>query len=224
MTMTPHEFIKSLAEGYQRARVPVKEHKKLSRGESRSIASEAEDMLAYYLIDRIKGVDHIFINQTLTSVLNGREERRKPNLVICRGDEIRMLIDLKMDLGYKRDEFRDSINGVDTLVEKLRGQEFRLQKKVDHGVVPLIKTLSKNAKYVFVVISNQNIGGEKFRRIEELASGLDNTGLFVLLRGKHLNGPEFYGRSLDDVMTAVDGYISQDDFVKLETLLNESLA
>ena len=49
MAMTPRQFIESLAEAYQKARVPLKEHKKLSRGESRSIASEAEDRFAYYL-------------------------------------------------------------------------------------------------------------------------------------------------------------------------------
>jgi hypothetical protein len=84
--------------------------------------------------------------------------------------------------------------------------------------------LSKNAKYVFVVVSNQNIGREKFEKIEALASELDNTGLFVLLRGKHLNGEEFYGRSPEYIMNVINGYISQDDFTELDALLNESLA
>jgi len=224
MAMTPRQFIESLAEAYQKARVPLKEHKKLSRGESRSIASEAEDRFAYYLIGRLRSADHIFINQTLTSVSWGREERLKPDLVICRGDEIRMLIDLKMDLGYKRFEFSDSMREVDKRVGKLRGQKFSLWEKIGDGRDRHEKTLSKNAKYLFVVISDQNINANQFKDVETSASKLGNTGLFTLLRGIHLNHNSLYGRNLDDVMAEVSGHICHEAFRNLEALLIEALA
>lgn len=108
-TLMSGRFIESVVDAYRAARVPIQPHPKLSRGESRAIASETEDRFAYYLIDRLKNVDHIFINQTITSVLHGAKERIKPDLVICHGEEIRALIDLKMDLGYKRTEFSESM-------------------------------------------------------------------------------------------------------------------
>jgi len=222
--MTPSKFIESLVKAYRNAKVPLQWHPKLSRGESRSIASEAEDRFAYYLIERLKIIDHIFINQTLTSLLNGREERINPDLVICRGDEIRMLIDLKMDLGYQRKEFSDSMKKIEKLVKKLRGQKFSLWKKVGYVRERLEKTLSINAKYVFVVISDKNIDSKQFESIEMLASKFNNTELFVLLRGIHLNDRSFQGRSQKYVMRMAKCHICQESFDKLETLLIESLA
>jgi hypothetical protein len=157
MTVMPDRFIESLVDAYRAARLPVQPHPKLSRGESRAIASEAEDRFAYYLIDRLKNVGHIFINQTITSVSNGAKKRIKPDLVICHGEEIRVLIDLKTDLGYQRRQFSDSMKKVDELISKIRGQKISLWKKVGEGRERLERTLSKSAKYVLVVVSDQNI-------------------------------------------------------------------
>ena len=52
MTMTPDRFLESVVEAYRRAREPIQSHDKISRGESRAIASETEDLFAYYLINR----------------------------------------------------------------------------------------------------------------------------------------------------------------------------
>ena len=214
------QFIESIVDAYRAARVPVQPHPKLSRGESRAIASEAEDRFAYYLIDRLKSMDHIFINQPITSVLNGEKERIKPDLAICHGEEIRVLIDLKMDIGYKRTEFLDSMKKVDKLISEIRGQKFSLWKKVGEGRERLERTLSKNAKYVFVVISDQNINKKQFTEIEKSGSKLNNTALFVLLRGVH---PNVYGQSRDDTVAQMKQHICNESFQKLDVLLKQSL-
>lgn len=216
MTMTPDQFIESLVKAYRAARVPVRRHPKLSRGESRAIASEAEDLFAYYLIGRLKNVDHIFINQTITSVSNGMRKRIKPDLVICRGEEIRVLVDLKMDLGYKRTEFSDSMKKVDKLIPKLRGQQFSLWKKVGEGRERLERIFSKRAKYVFVVVSDQNINKKQFTEIEKAASKFKNTSLFVLSRGMH---PNVYGQSRDDTIAKMKQHICNESFQKLAALV-----
>ncbi len=217
MTMMPDQFIESLVDAYRAARVPVQRHSKLSRGESRSIASETEDRFAYYLIDRLKNADHIFINQTITSVSNGAKERIKPDLVICHGEEIRVLIDLKMDLGYKRTEFSDSMKKVHKLISKIRGRKFSLWKKIGEGRERLERTLSKNAKYVFVVISDQNINKKQFTEIEKAGSKLHNTALFVLLRGIH---PNVYGQSRDDTIAKMKRHICNESFQQLDALVD----
>ena len=216
MTMTPDQFIESLVNAYREARVPVRRHPKLSRGESRAIASEAEDLFAYYLIGRLKNVDHIFINQTITSVSNGMRKRIKPDLVICHGEEIRVLVDLKMDLGYKRTEFSDSMKKVDKLIPKLRGQQFSLWKKVGEGRERLERIFSKRAKYVFVVVSDQNINKKQFTEIEKAASKFKNTSLFVLSRGMH---PNVYGQSRDDTIAEMKQHICNESFQKLAALV-----
>jgi hypothetical protein len=214
--MTPDKFIESLVDAYRAARMPVQPHPKLSRGESRAIASETEDRFAYYLIGRLKNADHIFINQTITSVSNGAKERIKPDIVIYRGEEIRVLIDLKMDLGYKRTVFSESMKEVDKLISELRGHKFSLWKKVGEGRERLERTFSKNAMYVFVIISDQNINKKKFTEIEEAGLKLNNTALFVLLRGIH---PNVYGQSRDDTIAKMKQHICNESFKKLDTLI-----
>jgi hypothetical protein len=219
MKMTPEQFIESVVDAYRAARVPVQPHPKLSRGESRAIASETEDRFAYLLITRLRNVDHIFINQTMTSVANGVKERIKPDLVICRAGEIQMLIDLKMDLGYNRSGFPEFMKKVNSLVLKLRGQTFSIWEKIGEKSRRHEKTFSKNARYVFVVMTDQNINKKLFGEVEATASKLDNTAFFVLLRGIH---PNVYGQSRDDTVAKVRRHICSESFHAMETLLERA--
>jgi len=65
--MTPEEFVGEVVNRYVQSRQPIRPHPKLFRGESRSVASETEDLLAYYLVSRIPTIKRIFINQPLTA-------------------------------------------------------------------------------------------------------------------------------------------------------------
>lgn len=128
-----------------------------------------------------------------------------------------MLIDLKMDLGYKRTQFSDSMKKVDELMLKIRGQRFRLRKKVGERRERLERTLAKNAKYVFVVISDQNVSKKQFIEIEKAASKLNNTALLVLLRGVH---PNVYGQSRDDTIAKMKQHVRNESFQKLDALVS----
>jgi hypothetical protein len=219
--MTPNQFIGSLVDAYRNARVPVLQHPKLSRGESRAIASEAEDRFAHYLIGRLTRADHIFINQTITSVAGGARQRIKPDLAICRGDEIRALIDLKMDLGRQRITFADVWKARDVKMADLRGRTFSLWKKEGERRKRIEKTQSQNAKYLFVLISDQNINAAQFKRIEEAGCALRNSRLFVLIRGMY---PNAYGRTRETTVRQIRRHICLDEFDKLDKVLRSALA
>lgn len=190
--MTPQEFITRVIDLYYNARRPLFPHEKVTRGESRSVSSETEDLLAYYLAMRVPSIEHIFINQPLT---RRGHPRLKPDLVICARSQIRALIDVKMDLGYKREKFAATLTSTDAQMEQFRGQTFSLLIK---GQV-LIKgqdtrervalPLAPSAKYLFAIVSEQNIKAELMKTIEVVASSLTRIRLHILTRKGHPNAP-----------------------------------
>jgi hypothetical protein len=74
--MTPEEFVEHIVKAHCEARVPLYPHSKLTRGESRSVASQTEDVLAYYLVLRIPSIERVYINQPLTRQRHPPASRR----------------------------------------------------------------------------------------------------------------------------------------------------
>lgn len=214
--MTPQQFIESIVDAYRAARIPIVPHPRISRGESRSIASETEDRLAQYLVTTVPSIEHIYINQTLTSISKGTDARIKPDLVICVDGKIRLLIDLKMDLGYNRNGFPDAIRKADTIAAAFQGQAVSMWQKVGHKRERLEKTFSDTVKYVFFVVSDQNIDKNLFAAAELVASQLQNTALLVLLPGIH---PNKYGKGRDEALKDVLAHINLNSFSELKSLI-----
>lgn len=75
-----------------------------------------EDRLAYYLVKRLPRIQKIYINQPLSFA----STHIKPDLVILRRGQVRLFIDLKMDLGYKREEFDRSLSRASRHVRAMR--------------------------------------------------------------------------------------------------------
>jgi hypothetical protein len=182
--MAPEEFIGRVVEAYCKARAPLHQHPKLSRGESRSVASEVEDLLAYYLVLRVPAIDRVFINQLL---MRRGHPRLKPDLVICRQSQICALVDVKMDLGYKRDTFDSMLRQADAGMAGLRGQVVSLQVKDGIKRTRLELPLAHGAKYLFAVVSALNVKPSLFKEFEERAASLRNISLHVLTRRCHPN-------------------------------------
>ena len=101
-------------------------------------------------------------------------ERLKPDLVICKPSEVCALVDVKMDLGYQRDDFGPSLRKKNRLMTRLRGQKFRLLARKGNGRDPITLRLSPRAKYLSVVISDRNIAPAHFNEIEKSAASLGN--------------------------------------------------
>lgn len=202
--LTPYGFLESIVDAYRRARMPIMRHRKLSRGESRSIASEAEDRLAHFLISRHPSIERIYINQKLHRVDgNGFY---KPDLVICRGGEVNLLIDLKMDLGYKRNTFRAFMRHLDRRAFRLQGRFVRIDEQDgDKRTKERQCRVAKRAKYVVVAISNRNIGQQEVDAIDIAAKKLRHAEIVFLVKGAHPNErPRTRASILEDVNSSMD--------------------
>jgi hypothetical protein len=182
--MTPEEFVDAVVDAYRRSRDPIRPHEKLYRGESRSVASETEDLLAYYLVTRMPSIERILINQPLTTKIH---PRIKPDLVICQGSQISAFVDVKMDLGYKRDKFDSTLRQADARMTQLRGQVLNAWADNGRKRERTAFSLARNARYLFVIVSDRGVRPDVFRSFEECALSLSNTAMHVLTRGCHPN-------------------------------------
>jgi hypothetical protein len=99
--MNEKQFIARVIESYQIARKPIYSNPKLSRGRSHSVASRVEDLFAFYLVNKIN-CDRIYIDQPISVV--GSKAQIYPDIVIVKNKKITALCDVKMDLGWKRNE------------------------------------------------------------------------------------------------------------------------
>lgn len=213
-------LIEHIINAYRAARNPIFSHPKLTRGESRSVASAVEDIFSFYLVSRYPKINEVFINQTITSTTKGAAFRLKPDIMICQNNSIELMIDLKTDLGYTREGFLSSLRERERQVRKLRGHRFSIQKRVGEGRKHLELTAVANLKYVFVTVTDQNISSPILDKIEALASNQHNTALFILLRGIH---PNVYGLSLKSSFKKVVPHISKRDFNGIDALVREAL-
>ncbi|ODV03554.1 MAG: hypothetical protein ABT20_14520 [Rubrivivax sp. SCN 70-15] len=186
--MTPQAFTTKLVDAYQRARLPLYVNDKLYRGESRSVASEIEDLLALYLVDNVPRIGSIRINQPMCITVHGRRRTIKPDLVLFRDGEVRALVDLKMDLGYKREEILKTFSQASDRMLAMRGQSATFwDGRSSSGGVRRTAACAAAAVYIFVVVSDQNITQSAYSRAEAAARCDDALRLHTLLRGVHPN-------------------------------------
>ncbi len=197
-------------------RIPLRKHPKVRRSESRSIASEVEDLLAFYLASRLPSLDQVFINQAL--IMAG-QPRFKPDLVLCRRSQIGALLDVKIDLGWKRDQFESTLRDTDARMKQLRGKVCSFLVKDGAESERMRLPVFRSAKYFFVVLSDRNITSALCGSFEKCALALRNTKLFVLTRGFHPNQPRF---SKDAILARIK--ICQDAFEQMEQEIEGALA
>jgi hypothetical protein len=207
--MTPRKFFKETVNLYHKARIPKYRHKRIFRGESSSIASETEDLFACYLIGCLPRETMIFINQTITTGTGEERLRIKPDLIITQNRIITAILDLKMDLGYKRNEFPDYWRQRDDLILSLRGKEFSLFiKSGAYRKKRAVLNFASDAKLLFVLVSDQNINPKLLTPVLEMKGKMPNSDLFILSHKIH---PNQYEMSVDDVIRKID--IDEQEFV-----------
>ena len=188
--MAPKELIEEIRSLYENAHIPLYKHERIFRGESRPISSAMEDLFAKYLIEQIPSESLAFINQIITNGSCKNRIRVKPDIMIVRNNEIKALIDLKMDLGYKRNEFLDFWRKRDALLSKMRGKSFHFNKtdgykKSDDNIY-----VSKTAMLYFIIISDQNINSKNLNSLKEKKDSMKNSKLYFLFEGIHPNDPD----------------------------------
>ena len=190
--MTNLDFIKSIIKYYEASRELTvnKSEFNIWRGVSHSISSKAEDLFALFVAERLNNRELEFIvDKTFTLYSNeyGRIQFR-PDLAIVKNGKITHIIDLKMDMGYKR-----SYHETEAFEkEKLKFEIFRRQKfsQVSYkmGKQSTRLTVSKNIINQIVVISEKNEGKEN-NRIDMIncIDKLDWVNIYYLCGGVHPN-------------------------------------
>jgi len=199
--MTPDEFSEKLVSAYQRARQPLYPNGKLHRGESRSVSSEIEDLLACYLAENLPLIDGIRINQPMSIVIDGKRKTIKPDLAVIKNDSIRALVDLKMDLGYKRrpDEIKTMFNKASCLIEAMRDQQASYWNRELAANYRQTVHVSHDVAYIFLVVSDQNISAEAYLNVIAAANAINPHGasLHTLVSRVHPNDPH---RNVGDIL------------------------
>lgn len=148
-------LIKEIVELYHEARTPLYPHDKVERGESRSVFAQTEDLFACYFGNKFSTkLDKVLINQNL--ILKGAENR-KPDITLIRGEEAKVFVDLKMDLGFKRNGFNEIVESTEVWLETARGKPFHYFAKAT-GRTPIEAAVGQGAIWLYIVISNSNMG------------------------------------------------------------------
>lgn len=168
--------------------------RRVHRGRSRIIASITEDLFAKYLYREFREFKkvHIFVDQCIT--LEGRQtESYYPDLVICKKKkknnfEILYMIDLKMDIGWIRNKYKDYMNKSKKICEKMKMAISLKGKKGDvegEDKENYEFCINKKACYDVVVVSSRNAGKLESDLIKD--SKNKNTNIWVLSTGGSLN-------------------------------------
>ena len=222
--MTQSDFISKTREAYLNARkcvyVPQKNAEILSRGTSHSISSISEDLFGCYCADMIKKSNDIkiYIDPPVsfkgTSLKNKSKKRSlliRPDLMITKQDIATCFFDIKTDLGYKRKDFFNQAKERNDQLDKIKGKKSSSndgETKEKNNI-----TISKDVKFVYIVISQGNINKKIQLEFIQNIRALENVEVFLLTIGDHLNS--YHDNPKWE--------INQEDFDNLDILLNDYL-
>jgi hypothetical protein len=187
--MNAYELASRIISEYRQARVPVVPSPgRLYRGESRSVSSIIEDVIAYALSAHLPKSIKILINQPMR--FNGISI--KPDLTIVKGDTILQLCDIKMDLGYKRSSFLPWLQDWGDRMRALRSQTTSIRLKDNGEYTGSVRTLkmSNGAYFNVFLVSGTNIARQALQAIQQAAKSVHCCRLFVFSSRVH---PNTYG-------------------------------
>lgn len=209
--MTQKEFIKGVFDIYRKARKLPKKYKgnNIERRTNRIVSSNIEDFFAYYCSQKIKQIKRkkikILVDPHLTFPNNKKMGVFRPDVCIVKNNIVKLMVELKTDLGYKRKEFWTSYlkkehKNIDDI------KKARLCKNADDFL-----KISRRLRWFCVVLSTENMGGNKFRKVKKLK----NHGVLFLSSGMHPNAKtitktQFMEQEVD---------INFKDFEKIDKIL-----
>ncbi len=224
------KLLEGLVKEYFKARnplFPVKQ--KLFRGESRAIYGVAEDLLGYEIARRAPNGVILYLNQVLTSTNGIDHGRIKPDIAVWKGNEFRLFLDLKMDLGYNRNEFIGQAEARDEQIRKLCQQEVSFWRKSNSSTGHIreqeVARVTKGVRYIYVVVSDGNIDAGLYTEIRREVSRLRHVKMITLVRGVHLNEyetPKGTPKRLKQAQAEALEGASPRGFQVLDTLLKRS--
>lgn len=205
--MTDTELINHIKGYYQAARNSDFPLSNISRGRKHSISSKTEDLIAYFISKRTIIDYNIMVDYPISykSMTKLTPKTNQPSTItfypdIALFDEkqntISHIIDIKMDLGWKRD-IKDTIDKAIDLVSELHNIKVGSYKRIDEygqkiGDSVAIR-LSPNLVWHIIVISDQNISQKQMdlnlayaHKNEKASSG--SFKFYIFTKGEHPNG------------------------------------
>ena len=117
--MEPREFIRKIIELYREARKPRFYHPSVKRGVSRKISSLTEDLFSYFLAVNLTEDYDFFTDQNIT--FSEGKKILRPDTIIAQNHVIMNIIDIKMDLGWKRNTFSNNCRLKNEFIKRVKG-------------------------------------------------------------------------------------------------------
>lgn len=209
--MKPEELILKIIHLYHDARLPTYIDERISRGRSRSISSIVEDLFAYYLLINNPSIDQILVDQHIKVA---GQKVFYPDISVVRNGVITAFFDLKMDLGFMRDKLSKLCEDDANFLKNIQGKQctFNDGKNKDSSEL----TISENAIYDIVVISNQNISESQLKEQTDAVKAdpklFKNVEIHILTGDKH---PNEYGIEPNKLMELIK--INKESFDEIES-------
>lgn len=192
------EFLEKTREAYIDARectyLPTSNNNLLSRGTSHSISSITEDLFGCYCAEKVldsNGIKIIIDPQISfkgTGLKNKSQKRAlliRPDIAFSKNNIINCFFDIKTDLGYKRLELLNQArerNNQLTLIKEQSAKYKDGKTKIEQYV-----QISPEIKFIYVIISQGNIGKDRMDNFLKEIKLLENIDIFVISKGEHLN-------------------------------------
>lgn len=193
--MTNHAFINNVIDLYQTARVvslPFNNDQEavIRRGRSHTVSGLTEDLFAYFIRANFPQVDKIVIDQPMSfrTPESPKAKTIHPDVSLIIDGEIVAIIDLKMDLGRKRDKVEEIYSKAKLVVDTLRGSKVWYKDGITKE--QFTATVSGNLKYFVVVVSRVGI---KLQYLEQELARVQNEAdnnkseFYFLTDGRHPN-------------------------------------
>lgn len=212
--MEPRELMRQIVELYREARKPRYYHPKVKRGQSRSISGLSEDLFAYFLAVNLIEDYEFYTDQTITFDKSVTIKSIRPDVTIVQNNAVKDIIDLKMDLGWKRGEFGNFCLDLSNKVNVIKGKNGNIRPLNPDGMSTTQKLLSFSENLVFhiVLISKLNISESKLNEHLNFIknSKISNVKVYILSSEVH---PNKYGKFVEDVVKSIK--IQDDEFIRL---------
>lgn len=207
--MTPQIFFKEIVSLYHKARIPLYKSPRIKRGESRPVPSQVEDLFAKYLDGIVPENIEILVAPIITFKINNKDSTIKPDICLLRNNVAFAFYDLKMDLGYKRNEFFPNCEKYYMRMGELKSIVCQTKDGISKNKRKI--NISKSIRYYVPVISNGNISKSAMNDIVRKFKKLKNSKLYILSTGKH---PNTYHVSKKQALEGI--IINENEFKKLD--------
>jgi hypothetical protein len=185
----PEDFILSIIKAYRSARIPLTKDKRIHRGRSRSISAVAEDLFADFLVSNDKKIQAIYVDQSI--YLKSAKKSIYPDITIVRDGIITAFLDLKMDLGWKRNGLVDLCKNHALTIDYAQGTTCSIKDGQTKELHEL--RISKDVSYGIVIISRRNSGATLDEQIEVAKKIKTLVNVYVLCRNSRKH-PNEYGK------------------------------